>query len=110
MTGTRHSESRIPNAEFAKIEADFRLWAFYEYYRGPFAEVLDNEQRFIRSLLASLAPIHDRQAVLQWHRIHGGGGKKRRRAPELIDRIADEAIARRKAARNERQRERSLAS
>lgn len=52
----------------AEIESDFRLWSFYRYYDGPFAEVADPCLRFGKALVASIAPIPEsrRPAMRQW--------------------------------------------
>lgn len=84
---------------WSQIEADFREWAFYQYYRGPFASVESNTERFARSLLASLAPIKDRQAVIEWHRI-----KKRRRMGEQIEKIVATSRRRQSSPSNQKER------
>jgi len=76
-------------ASWRQIEADFREWAFYHYHAGPFSCVKSNTERFALSLLASVAPIKDRQAVIQWHRL-----RKRCRTAEELEQIAAESVER----------------
>ena len=49
------------------IEGKFRLWSFRIYYERTFAREHDLSVRFVRALLASTAPICDRQLVLDWY-------------------------------------------
>ena len=49
------------------IEAKFRLWSFRIYYDRTFVREHDLSIRFVRALLASTAPIRDRQLVLDWY-------------------------------------------
>jgi hypothetical protein len=80
--------------EWDKIEADFREWAFYEYYDGPFKEVHHPLVRFARALVASIAPIKDRQAVMEWHRL-----QKRGRTRKKLSRIASNSRRRQRQQR-----------
>lgn len=82
--------------EWSRIEADFRLWSFYEYYRGPYGNMKDSGMRFALALVASVAPIKDPHAVIQWHRL-----RKRNRTAEELERIAVESMER-QSSRKER--------
>jgi hypothetical protein len=53
--------------QWAKIEAEFRVWSFHIYYRRSFKDEHDLVVRFIKALKASCQPIRDRQAVLDWY-------------------------------------------
>ncbi len=75
--------------DWQQIEADFRYWAFYRYYQGPYANVHSNTLRFCLSLLASAEPIRDRKAVIEWHRHY-----KKKKAQAEFKRITARSLRR----------------
>lgn len=79
----------LTELEYEAIERDFREWAFHAYFDGPYRDVKDSYLRFALALVASIAPIHDRQAVLAWSRL-----PNRKRLGAAAERIAHESIQR----------------
>ena len=63
--------ARMARRALAEMEADFRLHAFYVFYRQTYAAEKSNDDRFGKALVASIAPIKDRAAMLAWHRSPG---------------------------------------
>ena len=54
-----------PTAEqMDEIEAQFRVYAFNVYYHKSFCEERDHTLRFIKALLASVAPVRDRRPMV----------------------------------------------
>lgn len=72
-----------------KVEADFREWAFYRYFWKVYHDVRDPWERFAKSLVSSLEPIKDRQALIDW-----GTLNKRRPTCDELDQMARESLAR----------------
>ena len=56
-------------------ESAFRVWAFRLYYLRLFRSEIDLDLRFAKALLASAAPIRDRQGVLDWFDAHTTTGR-----------------------------------
>lgn len=54
----------------ARIEDDFRIWAFHLYYKTPFADVKPPFVRFVKALLASARRPANQTAADTWKAAH----------------------------------------
>jgi len=58
----------LDHDEWEKVEDRFRVWSFGVFYQKAYASEPDLLKRFVKALLASARPIHDREQVIEWHR------------------------------------------
>ena len=54
----------------AEVEDKLRLRAFHVFYDKAFADEPDLTVRFAKAIIASAAPVRNREAVHQWYRNH----------------------------------------
>jgi len=57
----------MSDRQWQRLEDAFRVWSFHVYYEKSFAGEPDPTLRFVKAIVASAQPIHDRRAVIAWH-------------------------------------------